>query len=1426
MSDVVRAVARATTAIGLAANLRARAKAASADLSEDERKAMEKRAAQAEKDAQAAIEEAKAAAANAASREPQRPIDPPEVELPADGTPYPAGNVSGVRPGGFPRCDDPFCEPPSAPPELLPAMGGATTSSVRHATFIVEDAIANLELRLDQNCLSRATGNKTSPILAAILEEPCPIVRVGYVAGHVQSWTSGGTALGEAVHSLSLAPGESRNVAMIDWRRRQAAGRREATGISENLSNYENHNRALSEVTRAVALEHQYGQTMTAANSMATGGAFVAAGAAVGGVAGGVIGAAVSGGTGTLVGAAAGGAAGVMAGGLVFAGANAIGMIQSESSGNREIIADAHQSINQSTQQQAASVRSLWSTIVVEDAQDETIGARSTNVTNYNHMHALNIEYFELLHRYTVETSLERVEPLLFLPFAALPEFNEEIARRYWPTLRSGFSEPWIERGNQVFIAAPPVAPEPPGGDRPTAPEGLDGYTLNMVNGVFELPVTGDFLSVLKTALGAVNAAFMAPLIIDELFARATLEILVRNSDPVEISGGRNVVGDMAATFAAFIGGAFGFDIPQAGVRFTFMQDGLGVPAGEVTGLRVKLRRAPVVNFPEQVLRNLLGDGINYTFDLQASRVDHNSDAFSSGNTISVSNKELVYTEIGVAEDRIAWDPLAARSSDRQGELLAYTAANASWVEYDLAKAAYDQRVAERAQWIQEILSRLNAEPERFTRILLAQNPGVIAKILDVAELVERDSPTGSVGLKLFQLVDTTLVGVTEQAIVLRMRIIPGWQPELTDEEKKRLFDQSLGLSSLSRDLMRLVMHPYWILSRFAQDKGALTRSEEIFLPGQGLFAEAILGRANSAEYINLRRYWNWQDSPIPNQAPAIQPLHLGSLAQAPLGTAPNVPGSTLTQSGAPSFPDPQGLGAVLQAIQNGDMFRDMSKASELTTIIGGLSELAGKLSDQASTMTGNAAANALKSATEIGQTAAKLAETFSTQASTITERTGTAEVRSSGPTKGGKAGDETVDEALSGCEKKDEEEPPETENAPPPTGGGNPSNPPVSGGSSGQPTPSGTNDVWKNWAEDELDDALAEHDDFEDAKPQMKAALEKWYSEGLKPTLRSAMRNHHEALSAAADYADWTAQVDQVLPDDADLNALSETARLEYVQPALLGAYNHTNRRLATSDDLARDLAFMTDLIATFTGFGGEEYEPVKVTALLTELALTPAILAPGEEAVVSGRVAVKVADNAPIYGQEFWLALRSEELLGRSAEFAVGSADGRFETTVRVSENRRQIPLLQANYSSSDAPNDVVVKMTATATNLPLVVDTDEVSAKGQVDFDYIGRVLGTQPLEGPYESGFFAYHDQTWLFKYVLYAGLLPLGNYPLNVSLTGAGTLEASSLMTNELGEVFIIYNAPDTGDLDINVDIVSGVGDIAVAHSFSVSVAAY
>ena len=153
--------------------------------------------------------------------------------------------------------------------------------------------------------------------------------------------------------------------------------------------------------------------------------------------------------------------------------------------------------------------------------------------------------------------------------------------------------------------------------------------------------------------------------------------------------------------------------------------------------------------------------------------------------------------------------------------------------------------------------------------------------------------------------------------------------------------------------------------------------SRDIFLPTSGVFAEALLGTRERIREARREPVLQLAGLPDPHLAPAIAQLAAGSRAQEQLdGAAPTVPNSVLNIVNPAAFPDPTGLTGILEAIQNGDIFRDQSKAAELATILGNLSALAAKTTEIAGTLAGEAQAKALTSANEIATTVAKLAQT------------------------------------------------------------------------------------------------------------------------------------------------------------------------------------------------------------------------------------------------------------------------------------------------------------------------------------------------------------------------------------------------------------------------------------------------------------------
>jgi len=102
-------------------------------------------------------------------------------------------------------------------------------------------------------------------------------------------------------------------------------------------------------------------------------------------------------------------------------------------------------------------------------------------------------------------------------------------------------------------------------------------------------------------------------------------------------------------------------------------------------------------------------------------------------------------------------------------------------------------------------------------------------------------------------------------------------------------------------------------------------REDHIPVPSGGVFVEAVLGRFNSAERLDITRFWDWADSPIPVQAPDIAALGSGSRGTADDLRPGQLSSPVLNVVNPPGLPDPTGMAGVLTAIQNGMMFRDMS---------------------------------------------------------------------------------------------------------------------------------------------------------------------------------------------------------------------------------------------------------------------------------------------------------------------------------------------------------------------------------------------------------------------------------------------------------------------------------------------------------------------
>ncbi|OJF15939.1 hypothetical protein [Couchioplanes caeruleus] len=281
-------------------------------------------------------------------------------------------------------------------------------------------------------------------VLLTDVSAPADPVRLGVVHEYAVRWFQLGHSLGGIVHSVPLAPGESVNLAVIDWSRADDAARDEDTKVTEQLLHDQRRDRTITETVDAALSEYQGGSSSMSglAGSAGASGSIGVAGAAVG----------LSG---------------------------AIGGASSASRGRRDLSSQTVQRVSDHITQASSAVRELRSTVVVHSTQAEREVIETRTVVNYNHAHALTVLYYEVLRHFRVATALERERPAVFVRtrvdwFDGADDAATAVAARFAGTIRAALLDPTLSghvdalirtvhrRQVHTAVPAPPARPEPP----------------------------------------------------------------------------------------------------------------------------------------------------------------------------------------------------------------------------------------------------------------------------------------------------------------------------------------------------------------------------------------------------------------------------------------------------------------------------------------------------------------------------------------------------------------------------------------------------------------------------------------------------------------------------------------------------------------------------------------------------------------------------------------------------------------------------------------------------------------------------------------------------------------------------------------------------------------------------------------------------
>ncbi len=100
--------------------------------------------------------------------------------------------------------------------------------------------------------------------------QACDIAH-GHLLHFKQEWVADGYSMGNLLYSLPLAPGQKKQVAILDWERRETAARTEAVVESEELQAAISRDRDINEVVRGTVSEHVSGGSSASTGSFGAG---------------------------------------------------------------------------------------------------------------------------------------------------------------------------------------------------------------------------------------------------------------------------------------------------------------------------------------------------------------------------------------------------------------------------------------------------------------------------------------------------------------------------------------------------------------------------------------------------------------------------------------------------------------------------------------------------------------------------------------------------------------------------------------------------------------------------------------------------------------------------------------------------------------------------------------------------------------------------------------------------------------------------------------------------------------------------------------------------------------------------------------------------------------------------------------------------
>ncbi|MBN7769291.1 helix-hairpin-helix domain-containing protein [Marinobacter daepoensis] len=696
----------------------------------------------------------------------------------------------------------------------------------------------------------------------------------GHLLSFKQEWISDGYSLGDIIYSLPLAPGQKKQLVVLDWEQRATGNRSERFDYSESLENELGRDRDVNEIVTGVLRESQRGGS-TARTSA------IGFGAAAGGIGTGV---------GGLIG--------------VAGGASKASSTAWQNNARSTALNSAH-ALRDRTTQTANAVRSQRATVIEATTQGEQFSVQTESVANYNHCHAMTVQYFEVLRHFRVEQRLSGVQECLFVPLIVTP-FSFEKVLRWRESLAANLQNSRLRSG---FSAIQRIENNYDGSD---LPEGrYSDADLISVDGHLDIEfrigtpldiIDADKTENVRTALQRWSWIFPNVMEWVERFQRSDAEN--RHRLFMEV-----VAPELAMALVENL--RFFAQVQDSSDAQERSQE-LPIDVTLVSRfrndrpLRVSLRQsAPMPGLKRSAIRAI---EVSKVASIKLGNADQGTvlDRLPADSNILIRSGTLNY-QTDYATGRLF-------SSSRINDDLLDYGADGNGLENGAVRIATPLTRAELRNPREEDVERANAlrdhlndNMEYYHQSLWADmDPSRRFMFLDgirVTDYSEADRFPEGVVRSVASVVENRVIGVVGNSLV--MPVAPGFRLD------PNIQGRDVDLLSLYRPATPI-------------------EPMRLSLPTKGVFAEAVLGHCNSCEQIEDNRFWRWSEEPIPDSPTQIAPVSTVSrVGDAPDTTPTPLSAPVVNVQNAPAAPDPTGIGAALQLLANPDVFRNITGLSQ-----------------------------------------------------------------------------------------------------------------------------------------------------------------------------------------------------------------------------------------------------------------------------------------------------------------------------------------------------------------------------------------------------------------------------------------------------------------------------------------------------------------